>query len=142
MGLTAARGQRQFERELRRAFASFSLAASGCSSAVRQALPGRLSPSSGEHRHQYQEVSSMLSLRFLGSGSRFASESSSQRCFRATGILGVAALVGALGCGNDDDSGDGPGTVALADSGSVAELTNEIGIPTTVAVANGVAWVV
>jgi outer membrane protein assembly factor BamB len=83
----------------------------------------------------------MLSLRFLGSRSRFASESSSQRRFRATGILGVAALVGALACGNDDD-GDGPGTVALADSGSLFELTTEIGIPTTVAVANNVAWVV
>lgn len=84
----------------------------------------------------------MLSLRFLGSGSRFASASSSQR-FGATGILGVAALLGALGCGNDDgDGGGGGGTVALADSGSLAELTNEIGIPTTVAVANNVAWVV
>jgi hypothetical protein len=84
----------------------------------------------------------MLSLRFLGSGSRFASESSTQRWFRATGIVGVAALVGALACGNDDDNGDGPGTVALADSGSLFDLTGEFGIPTTVAVTNDVAWVV
>jgi hypothetical protein len=49
-------------------------------------------------------------------------------------------LLGGLGCSSDDDDG---GTVALADSGVVAQLTQgEIGIPTTVAVADGVAWLV
>lgn len=55
--------------------------------------------------------------------------------------VGVAALLGAVACSSDDD--DGGGTVALADSGVVARLTDgEIGIPTTVAVADGVAWIV
>jgi sugar lactone lactonase YvrE len=50
----------------------------------------------------------------------------------------IATLLGGLAC-----SDDGGGTVALADSGVVARLTEgEIGIPTTVAVADGVAWVV
>ncbi|HTV20957.1 MAG TPA: hypothetical protein VMG12_19865 [Polyangiaceae bacterium] len=54
----------------------------------------------------------------------------------------MAALVGAVACSSDDD-GDGGGTVALADSGVLAELTSgDIGIPTTVAVADGVAWIV
>jgi len=49
-------------------------------------------------------------------------------------------LLGGLACSSDDDDG---GTVALADSGVVAQLTQgEIGIPTTVAVADGVAWLV
>lgn len=85
----------------------------------------------------------MLSLRFPGSRSRSASDSPSQHRFGGAGMLGVAALLGALACGNDDSGGDGGGgTVALADSGTIAELTDEFGIPTTVAVANGVAWVV
>jgi streptogramin lyase len=46
--------------------------------------------------------------------------------------------VGAVACSDDEG-----GTVALADSGVVARLTDgEIGIPTTVAVADGVAWLV
>jgi sugar lactone lactonase YvrE len=55
-------------------------------------------------------------------------------------IACVAALVGgAVAC---SDSEDGAGTVALADSGSLAALTDQgIEIPTTVAVANGVAWI-
>jgi len=51
------------------------------------------------------------------------------------------AAFGAVGCGDDGDDGDG-GTVALADSASLQELTTEIGIPTTVAVSDGWAWVV
>ncbi len=47
------------------------------------------------------------------------------------------ALSSAVGCGNDDG-----GTVPLADSGSLTALSDtNIGIPTTVAVADGVAWV-
>jgi sugar lactone lactonase YvrE len=53
--------------------------------------------------------------------------------------LCVAALLGVVGC---SDNGDDGGTVALADSGTLAELATQIGIPTTVAVSDGVAWVV
>jgi sugar lactone lactonase YvrE len=53
--------------------------------------------------------------------------------------VGLAALLGVVGCSDNDDDG---GTVALADSGTLAELATQIGIPTTVAVADGVAWVV
>jgi hypothetical protein len=82
----------------------------------------------------------MLSLRFVGSRSR--SESSFRRfCERLAGVVGAAALVGTVACSSDDNNDNG-GTVALADSGILAELTNEFGIPTTVAVANGVAWIV
>jgi sugar lactone lactonase YvrE len=52
---------------------------------------------------------------------------------------GLAAMLGMVACSDD---GDGGGTVALADSGELFELTSEMGIPTTVAVADGVAWVV
>lgn len=55
-------------------------------------------------------------------------------------LAGIAAVLGMVAC-SDDGDGDG-GTVALADSGELFELTNELGIPTTVAVADGVAWVV
>jgi hypothetical protein len=87
----------------------------------------------------------MLSLRFVGSRSSSIPASSFSRLGeRLTGVLGAVALiggvmVGGVACG--DDEGDG-GTVALADSGILAELTTEIGIPTTVAVADGTAWVV
>ncbi len=54
-------------------------------------------------------------------------------------LAAVAALLGAMAC---SDSEDGAGTVALADSGSLAPLTdNGIEIPTTVAVVDGVAWI-
>jgi hypothetical protein len=89
----------------------------------------------------------MLPLRFYGSRPRSASESSSRRspvlrclAVRLASIVGASALLGTIACSNDD--GDGGGTVALADSGVIQELTNEMGIPTTVAVAGGVAWVV
>jgi DNA-binding beta-propeller fold protein YncE len=53
----------------------------------------------------------------------------------------MAMLGAALGCSSDDDE---PGTVALADSGSITTLVDPntpIAIPTTVAVRAGVAWV-
>ena len=64
----------------------------------------------------------------------------SRSCSRAVVVASAVAALGAVGCGNDDDA-DGD-TVALTDSGSIVPLTNEIGIPTTVAVSEGVAWVV
>jgi sugar lactone lactonase YvrE len=64
----------------------------------------------------------------------------SRSCSRALLVASAAIALGAVGCGNDDD--DGGDTVALADSGSIAPLSSEIGIPTTVAVSEGVAWVV
>ena len=72
-----------------------------------------------------------------------ALELSSKPGLAPLGVAGrvamVAALLGAVAC---SDSEDGAGTVALADSGSLAALTNDgIEIPTTVAVADGVAWV-
>lgn len=54
--------------------------------------------------------------------------------------MGVASALAslALGCGEDEG-----GTVALADSASLTALTNNsLQIPTTVAVRDGVAWVV
>lgn len=81
----------------------------------------------------------MLSLCFEGSRPRFVSKSSLHRHGSAlVRIAGIAALSGAIACSGDDDGG----SVALADSGVVAELTTEIGIPTTVAVTGDVAWVV
>jgi hypothetical protein len=80
----------------------------------------------------------MLSLSFEGSRPGSA-QKWFQRSRTACGVCVAALLV--VGCSSDDD-GDGGETVALADSASVAELATEIGIPTTVAVANGVAWVV
>ena len=61
-------------------------------------------------------------------------------CSRAILVASMVSALGAVGCGNDDDGGGD--TVALADSGSIADLSSEIGIPTTVAVSEGVAWVV
>jgi hypothetical protein len=60
------------------------------------------------------------------------------------GLACVTALLAAFGvaCGEDDDGGGDGDTVALADSASLQALTTEIGIPTTVAVTDGVAWVV
>jgi hypothetical protein len=83
----------------------------------------------------------MLSLRFSGSRSSSSSRSRVRGAARGAASFGIAALLGTVACSSDDD-GDGAGTVALADSGELRELTNEIGIPTTVAVADGVAWVV
>ncbi len=95
----------------------------------------------------------MLSLCFEGSRSRLAPQvangpatnrgSVPSRWVRSrwAQVACVAALLGVVGCGEDDD-GDGDGTVTLADSGALTPLTTEIGIPTTVAVANGIAWVV
>jgi sugar lactone lactonase YvrE len=82
----------------------------------------------------------MLPLCFEGSCSRFLSAGSLHRQGVAlVRAASVAALFGAAACSSDDDGG----TVALADSGVVARLTDgEIGIPTTVAVADGVAWIV
>jgi len=54
-------------------------------------------------------------------------------------VCALAVLGSAFGCGSDDDDGD---TVALADSGSLTALTTAMQIPTTVAVRDGVAWVV
>lgn len=85
----------------------------------------------------------MLSLGFESMRSRSLLSSS-----RVNGVVCAAAMLAALGgvgCGSDDDDGDGNGgnTVALADSASLQELTDgEIGIPTTVAVSDGYAWVV
>jgi sugar lactone lactonase YvrE len=79
----------------------------------------------------------MLSLCFEGSR-----PGSAHKWFqRSRAVCGVfiAASLGVVACSKDDDGG---GDVALADSGSVAELATQIGIPTTVAVADGVAWVV
>src|SRR5690606_22601078 len=69
------------------------------------------------------------------------SKASIQRCGAVLArAAAAAALLGAAAC--SDDEGDG-GTAALADSGVVARLTDgEIGIPTTVVVAEGVAWIV
>lgn len=53
----------------------------------------------------------------------------------------AAAALGAVACGDGDDDG-GPTTVTLANSASVRDVTTEMGIPTTVAVTDGVAWVV
>jgi streptogramin lyase len=61
-----------------------------------------------------------------------------QRSRSVCGFFIVASL-GVVACSSDDD---GDETVELADSGSVAELATQIGIPTTVAVADGTAWVV
>jgi len=82
----------------------------------------------------------MLPLCFERLRPRLFSRSSIQSCGAAlVRAAGVAALIGAVACSSDDDGG----TVALADSGVVARLTDgEIGIPTTVAVADGVAWIV
>lgn len=82
----------------------------------------------------------MLPLCFEGSRPRLLSRTLQRP---ASGLLcaaSLAALLGSIACSSDDDGG---GTVALADSGVVAQLTQgEIGIPTTVAVADGVAWMV
>lgn len=52
--------------------------------------------------------------------------------------LALGLLAGALACGGDDDAS----TVSLADSGSLAALTNNnLDIPTAVAVRDNVAWV-
>jgi sugar lactone lactonase YvrE len=79
----------------------------------------------------------MRSLSFEGSR-----PGSAQKWFlrsrTACGVC-VAALLGVIGCSDNDDDG---GTVALADSATLAELATQIGIPTTVAVSDGVAWVV
>src|SRR5688572_22458888 len=73
-----------------------------------------------------------------------ALEPSSKRGGARLGMPGTVACVAALlgGAVACSDSNDGAGTVALADSGSLAALTDDgIEIPTTVAVANGVAWI-
>jgi hypothetical protein len=75
----------------------------------------------------------MLPLCFEGSRPRLLSRT---LLHSASALL----LLGGVACSSDDDDG---GTVALADSGVVAQLTQgDIGIPTTVAVADGVAWLV
>jgi hypothetical protein len=76
----------------------------------------------------------MLPLCFEGSRPRLVSRKLLQPAYA---LLLLAS--GSVACSSDDDGG----TVALADSGVVAQLTQgEIGIPTTVAVADGVAWMV
>lgn len=82
----------------------------------------------------------MLPLCFEGSRPRLLSQRSLLACGSAfVRAASLGALLGAVACSDDDDGG----TVALADSGVVARLTDgEIGIPTTVAVADGVAWLV
>lgn len=74
--------------------------------------------------------------------SRIAGLISTWRRLRPFGSrLGIACVLGALavGCGDDEEGG----TVALADSASLTALTNNsLRIPTTVAVRDGVAWVV
>jgi strictosidine synthase-like protein len=73
---------------------------------------------------------------------RLASRASASRV--SNGLACVTALLAAfaVGCSEDEDGGDDGDTVALADSASLRSLTTEIGIPTTVAVTDGVAWVV
>lgn len=74
--------------------------------------------------------------------SRIRASSSATKGSRSLGRrLGIASVLGAsaIACGD----GDEPGTVALADSASLTALTNNtLQIPTTVAVRDGVAWVV
>ena len=84
----------------------------------------------------------MLRLCFEGSRSRLVSPRSLERsCSALMCGAALAALVGAVACSSDDDGDEG--TVALADSGVVAALTSgDIGIPTTVTVVDGVAWIV
>jgi hypothetical protein len=80
----------------------------------------------------------MLPLCFEGSRPRLLSL---ELRHRALALLLIGSAVGSVACSSDDD--DDGGTVALADSGVVAQLTQgEIGIPTTVTVADGVAWLV
>lgn len=83
----------------------------------------------------------MLPLCFERPRPQLFSKASIQRCGAVLArAAAAAALLGAAAC--SDDEGDG-GTAALADSGVVARLTDgEIGIPTTVVVAEGVAWIV
>jgi sugar lactone lactonase YvrE len=58
---------------------------------------------------------------------------------RSAASAAVLLSLGVIGCGDDDDGG----TSALADSGSLAAITaNDIDIPTTVTVSQGVVWVV
>jgi hypothetical protein len=63
-------------------------------------------------------------------------------CARTLGTLARTVLaLGAVACGGDDE-GDAA-TVALADSGSLTDLQDgKLGIPTTVQVRDGIAWVV
>lgn len=63
------------------------------------------------------------------------------------GLAGVTAVLAsfAVACGEDEGGGggDGGGSIAAADSATLRPLTTDtIGIPTTVAVTQGVAWIV
>jgi sugar lactone lactonase YvrE len=66
--------------------------------------------------------------------------SSAPTCLgRLARVSSLVALVGGASACSDGDEAD---TVALADSGSITSLIQgELGIPTTVAVRDGVAWV-
>jgi sugar lactone lactonase YvrE len=69
---------------------------------------------------------------------RFLSSAPS-RLGRLARVSSLVALVGGASACSDGDDAD---TVALADSGSITSLIQgELGIPTTVAVRDGVAWV-
>lgn len=84
----------------------------------------------------------MDSLWFEQSSRARAATRALNACARTLGTLAGAALaLGAVACGEDDD-GDAA-TVALADSGSLTDLQDgKLGIPTTVQVRDGIAWVV
>ena len=74
---------------------------------------------------------------------RHSSSSSFRSNAKLSCVVALLAALGAAGCSSDDDDGGGEGSVALADSATLQELTSgEIGIPTTVAVTQGWAWVV
>jgi hypothetical protein len=138
MGLTAARGRRQFGWELRSpaVFRRARKVARQSASPVLVAAPpeaaSRLKWASAPPVPKRLIV--MLSLCFKGSRPRLAYS-------RVFPVACALAALGAVGCGNDDGD-DGDGAVVLTDSGELRALTNEFGIPTTVAVAGETAWVV
>jgi hypothetical protein len=138
MGLTAARGRRQFGWELRSpaVFRRARMVARQSASPVLVAAPPEVAPpaKTGERAASSKRLIVMLSLCFKGSLPRVARS-------RVVPVACALAALGAIGCGNDDE-GDGDDTVVLADSGELRALTTEIGIPTTVAVAGETAWVV
>jgi sugar lactone lactonase YvrE len=139
MGLTAARGRRQFGWELRSLAVFRRVRMVGCSSvgvacAHGRASRGGVSHETGERAASSKRLIVMLSLCFKGSRPRLAYS-------RVVPVACALAALGAIGCGNDDGD-DGDGAVVLADSGELRALTNEFGIPTTAAVAGDTAWVV
>jgi hypothetical protein len=84
----------------------------------------------------------MLPLCFESMRSQVSMVSSSSRVSgKLACVTALLASVCTVGCGSDGD-GDRGDTVAVADSASLQALTTEIGIPTTVAVTDGWAWVV